>query len=504
LPGKIELKVGDRFTLTVADWAGSNEKVQVSHRGLIDDVKVRDSILIDDGLVELKVREIVGEELNCEVINGGIISSRKGVNVPGVDINLPALTGKDINDICFGVEQGIDFIAASFIRKAEDVLAIKEILEEKAADIDVIAKIENQAGVDNIDDIINVADGIMVARGDLGVEIPAEEVPLVQKMIIEKCNNEAKPVITATQMLDSMIRNPRPTRAEASDVANAIFDGTDAIMLSGETAAGSYPVEAVKTMTKIALRAEKELKEKRSTNTNTMAKTITDAIGYATREIAQELNAAAIITSTKSGSTARMVSKYRPNRPIIAVTPSREVMRKMQLVWGVKPLQNEDTDSTDEMFREAIAKSLNARLVKTGELVIITAGVPTGTPGTTNLLKVHVVSEILAKGIGIGKGVISGELLTTDSAEIANQKVNHNTILVTKMTDKDFIPSLTKAAAFVTVLGGITSHAAIVSLNLGKPVIIGIGDDSAKLKDGMTVTLDVSRGLIFEGLAKVL
>ncbi|MGF7186835.1 pyruvate kinase [Desulfitispora alkaliphila] len=500
--GKVILEAGDKITLTVAPCQGTAQRVQVSYEGLIDDVKIGDNILIDDGLVGLEVECIEGEDVHCVVVNGGEISGRKGVNVPGVDINLPALTEKDISDLHFGIDQGVDFIAASFIRKPSDVLEIKEILEERGADIHVISKVENQAGVDNIDGIINVSDGLMVARGDLGVEIPAEEVPLAQKMMIEKCNREAKPVITATQMLDSMMRNPRPTRAEASDVANAIFDGTDAIMLSGETAAGKYPLEAVKTMTKIAIRAEGALKDRRQKEHQQLEKSVTDAIGFATKRIAQDLGAAAVITSTKSGSTAKVVSKCRPESSIIAATPSKEVARKLQLVWGVQSILVTETDSTDEMFRESVVESLSAGLIETGDLVVITAGVPAGVSGNTNLIKVHIVGEILAKGTGIGKGCVSGKIIKVNSAADL-EKVEDSSILLTSMTDKEAVPAMNKAAAIVTEVGGITSHAAIVGISIGKPVIIGIGDSGSKFSDGMVVTLDVNRGLIYEGVAKV-
>ena len=502
-PNKVTLETGDQIILTTDEIEGTKEKVHVNYQGLPNDVQVGTTILIDDGLVGLEVQEIAGAELKCVVTNGGEIGSRKGVNVPGVEINLPALTEKDISDLHFGIEQGVDFIAASFIRKASDVLSIKEILEEKNANIFVISKIENQSGVDNIDEIINVSDGIMVARGDLGVEIPAEEVPLIQKMIIEKCNKEGKIVITATQMLDSMIRNPRPTRAEASDVANAIFDGTDAIMLSGETAAGKYPLESVRTMSKIAMRAEESLVERRPEKDMEADQTVTDAIGYATRQIAHDLDAAAILTSTKSGFTSRMVSKYRPMCPVIAVTPIREVMRKMQLVWGVYPVLASETGQTDEMFREAVTRSLQAGYIKTGDLVVITAGVPTNVPGTTNLIKVHMVGNLVARGTGIGKGSVSGKIVYARTAEEALAKVDSTSILVTSMTDRDFVPAMEKAAGIITEIGGITSHAAIVAINFNKPVIIGVGDDVTKLTEGMTVTLDATGGLIYEGIFKV-
>ncbi|MDW7672930.1 MAG: pyruvate kinase [Bacillota bacterium] len=503
---KTILEDGQRIVLTVAECEGTNERIQVNYPGLVQEVGPGNRILIDDGLLTLEVKEVSGDDIICEVLDGGPVSSRKGVNIPGVKIQLPSITEQDVADIKFGIEQQVDFIAASFVREAADVLAIREILEEYNADIDIISKIENQAGVENIAEILKISDGIMVARGDLGVEIPAEEVPLVQKRIIEMCNQEAKPVITATQMLESMVRNPRPTRAEASDVANAIFDGTDAIMLSGETAAGDYPAEAVKVMATIAERAERALEanEVKGKKEIEPSHTITDSISYATGSIAADLGAKAIITSTKSGSTARMVSKYRPDAPIIAATPCERVIRKLLLVWGVAPIMVNETDGTDEMFREAVAKALMNDMITTGDLVVITAGVPVGVPGTTNLLKVHIVGEVLARGTGIGKGTIAGEVVRVDSGEEAKVKVREGDILITTMTDRDFMEAIEKAGAIVTELGGITSHAAIVAINMGKPVVLGIGDDMAKLHDGLTVTIDTNRGLIYRGITRVL
>lgn len=503
---KITLEEGQKITLTVAEIEGTVERIPVNYPGLINEVKPGNRILIDDGLIALEVKEIKGEDIICKVLDGGPVSSRKGVNIPGVNIQLPSITEQDVEDIKFGIEHKVDFIAASFVRQAADVLAIREILENNEAEIDIISKIETEAAVDNIEEILKVSDGIMVARGDLGVEIPAEEVPLVQKRIIELCNQEAKPVITATQMLESMVRNPRPTRAEASDVANAIFDGTDAIMLSGETAAGEYPVESVKVMATIALRAEKALAhdEVKGRKEIEPSHTITDSISYATGSIAQDLGAAAVITSTKSGSTARMVSKYRPVAPILAATPSEDVVRKLQLVWGVKPVLVNATEGTDQMFSEAVAKCIMKGEITTGDLVVITAGVPVGVPGTTNLLKVHIVGEILARGTGIGKGPVVGNIVRADSGAEATAKMNPGDILATAMTDKEFIPALEKAGAVVTEIAGITSHAAIVAINMGLPVVLGIGDDINKLYDGLTVTVDTDRGLIYRGVTRVL
>ena len=383
---EVLLEEGQTFTITMKDVMGNKEMCTVSYKGLANDVKTGDTILIDDGLVGLTVKEVNGDDIVCEVQNSGIVKNHKGVNVPGVKVNLPAITEKDRSDIEFGIEQGIDFIAASFVRKVSDVLAIREILEENnATHIKIISKIENQEGVDNLDEIIEVSDGIMVARGDLGAEIPTEEIPVVQKLMIKKCNEAGKPVITATQMLDSMIRNPRPTRAEVTDVANAIYDGTDAIMLSGETAAGKYPVEAVKTMATIAKRAEETMRNRR-TKIN-KSKNVTDAISYATCTTAMDLDARAILSSTASGHTARMVSKFRPDCPIIATTSDESVRRQLSLTWGVLPVMRNKSANTDQVIVNSIEAAKTAEYVNENDIVVITAG---GSE-TTNLIKVETV-----------------------------------------------------------------------------------------------------------------
>ena len=383
---EVLLEEGQTFTVTMKDVMGNKDMCTVSYKGLANDVKPGNTILIDDGLVGLTVKEINGDDIVCEVQNSGIVKNHKGVNVPGVKVNLPAITEKDRSDIEFGIEQGIDFIAASFVRKVSDVLAIREILEANNADhIKIISKIENQEGVDNLDEIIEVSDGIMVARGDLGVEIPTEEIPVVQKLMIKKCNEAGKPVITATQMLDSMMRNPRPTRAEVTDVANAIYDGTDAIMLSGETAAGKYPVEAVKTMATIAKRAEETMRNKRDKINK--SKNVTDAISYATCTTAMDLEARAILSSTSSGHTARMVSKFRPGCTIIATTSNESVRRQLSLTWGVLPVIREKSTNTDQVIVNSIEAAKKANYVSENDVVVITAG----GNGTTNLIKVETV-----------------------------------------------------------------------------------------------------------------
>ncbi|MCC3381591.1 pyruvate kinase [Paenibacillus farraposensis] len=398
--GKLEVEpielVQDEFiTLTTEEILGTKDRISITYMDLPSDVEPGSTILIDDGLIGLTVIEVSGTEIKCRIVNGGTIKSKKGVNVPGVAISLPGITEKDANDIIFGIEQDVDFIAASFVRKASDVLEIRELLaEHNAGHIQIISKIENQQGVDNLDEILEVSDGLMVARGDLGVEIPAEEVPLAQKLMINKCNVAGKPVITATQMLDSMQRNPRPTRAEASDVANAIFDGTDAIMLSGETAAGKYPVESVLTMSRIAEKAESSLNYRDLFNKQRTVQeiSITEAISQSVSISALDLHAKAILTSTQSGTTARMISKYRPEAPIVAVTTQERTVRRLALIWGVHAVQGRPiVDTTDSLFDNALEGGRASGLVKEGDLVVITAGIPLGASGSTNLIKISCV-----------------------------------------------------------------------------------------------------------------
>lgn len=503
----IELNQGETITLTTEEILGDRNRIPVTYSNLPNDLSVGSTVLIDDGLIGLTVEEIQGTEILCRIVNSGPIKSKKGVNVPGVKISLPGITEKDANDIVFGIEQGVDFIAASFVRKASDVLEIRELLERhNAAHIQIISKIENQEGVDNLDEILEVSDGLMVARGDLGVEIPAEEVPLVQKNMIRKCNRVGKPVITATQMLDSMQRNPRPTRAEASDVANAIFDGTDAIMLSGETAAGRYPVESVQTMSRIAERAEGSLEYREifTKQANAQQTTVTEAISQAVANSALDLRAKAIITSTQSGFTARMVSKYKPKSPIIAVTTDEKVMRRLSLIWGVHAVLGPEADTTDEMFEYAVKGGMSTGLLSLGDTVVITAGVPVGRAGTTNLIKIHHIGELLAQGQGIGSQTATGKIVVARTPQEAIKKTTQGSILVTISTDKDYMPAIEKAAAVITESGGITSHAAVVGLNLGIPVILGVTNGTELLKDDMEVTIYGETGVIYHGQSKVL
>lgn len=505
---EIELKAGDTFTLTSREILGDNTIASVSYEGLAQDVEVGNKILIDDGLIELEVVEVVSEtDVRCLVLNGGIVKDHKGINLPDTSVNLPAITEKDIEDIKFGIENEVDFIAASFIRKAEDVLEIRKILEEYGGEhIDIISKIENREGVENIDEIIEASDGIMVARGDLGVEIETEEVPLIQKQIIKKCNLAGKPVITATQMLDSMMRNPRPTRAEVTDVANAILDGSDSIMLSGETAAGKYPVEAVKTMHDIAIRTETsdeylEVLKRRSVDKYIST---TNAISKATCTTAEDLDASAIITATSSGYTSKAISKFRPKAPIIAATTTPRVMRKLSLVWGVYPVLSVESDVTDEVIDRSIHSAMEKGYIKEGDLIIITAGIPVGVSGTTNLIKVHTVGKVLVKGTGIGKQSVAGKVCIGSSKDQLADKFEEGDILVSKFTDKDMVEFMKKASAIIVEQEGLTCHAAIVGLSLGKPTIVGATDATKILKEGEIVTVDAVTGLVYKGEARVL
>ncbi|RAL27113.1 pyruvate kinase [Thermoflavimicrobium daqui] len=503
---QVELVAGSEFILTTESILGDEKRVSVSYQGLIHDVEPGSTILIDDGLIGLTVLKVEGTDIYCKIENGGILKSKKGVNLPGVKVNLPSITKKDAEDILFGIQQGVDFIAASFVRKAEDVLEIRKILEEQQADIHIISKIENQEGVQNLDEILKVSDGLMIARGDLGVEIAAEEVPLVQKEAIRKCNQLGKPVITATQMLDSMQRNPRPTRAEASDVANAIFDGTDAIMLSGETAAGKYPIESVQTMANIAERTESALEynELFDSRSREWENTITDSISQSVVNTSLHLDCAAIITATEGGYTARIVSKYRPKAPIIAVTPNLPVMRKLALIWGVHPVQGPVCETTDDMFKTAIATSLTTKYVRQGDLVVITAGVPVGQSGTTNLMKVHVIGGVLIHGQGIGKKVVFGKVVLGETAEQIHSQMEDGAIIVTRSTDRDMMDSFARAGAVITEEGGLTSHAAVVGVTLGIPVVVGVQDAMNILKNEKEITVDAERGHIYSGRANVL
>lgn len=503
----VELTEGTNFTIYAGEEIlGDETKCSVTYNKLHEDVETGDTILINDGLVALEVQSIEGNKVHTLVKNTGVIGNNKGVNVPGVAINLPSLTDKDIADLKFGIENEIDIVAASFIRKASDVLDIRKVLNKNGGEnIQIFSKIENRQGVNNIDEIIKYSDGIMVARGDLGVEIPAEEVPVVQKSIIKKCNEAGKPVITATQMLDSMIRNPRPTRAEASDVANAIFDGTDAIMLSGETANGKYPVEVVKTMAQIAITAEEHinyeenLKKKRKSH----IPNVPNAISLATCNTAMDLKASAIITATQSGHTARQVSKYRPECNIIACTPYEKVARSLALNWGVYPILTPKTETTDELIQNSAEIALSAGYVKKGDLVVIAAGIPMNYVGSTNMMKVHIIGDILLQGKGTNNVSAFGTALHVTDAKDALNKLEDGEIIVVKRLGREFMEILDKVAGIIVEEDEMSSSVVIECAAKDIPIIYNASGASTIIKSGCFITMDPKRGIVYSGRANI-
>lgn len=507
--GAIELEKGSEVTVSMTEVEGTKDKFSVTYNHLINDVDKGSYILLDDGLIELQVKDIDHDkgEVLCDVLNTGELKNKKGVNLPGVKVSLPGITDKDADDIRFGIREGIDFIAASFVRRPSDVLDIRKLLEEENnTNISIIPKIENQEGIDNIKEILEVSDGLMVARGDMGVEIPPESVPMVQKDLIRQCNKLGKPVITATQMLDSMQRNPRATRAEASDVANAIYDGTDAVMLSGETAAGQYPIEAVKTMRNIAVSAEaaQDYKKLLNDRTKLVETSLVNAIGVSVAHTALNLNVEAIVAATESGSTARTISKYRPKSDIIAVTPSVETARQCALVWGIYPVIKEGRKTTDELLNNAVATAVETERVKNGDLIIITAGVPTGEQGTTNMMKLHLVGDEIAAGQGVGRTSVVGHTVIAKDASDLEGKDLSDSIIVTTSVDETLVPYIEKAVGLVTEENGLTSPSAIIGLEKGIPTVVGVDNATSIFDEGILVTVDANQGKVFEGYANVL
>lgn len=504
---KVRLEEDATFTLTTRDVEGDVNIVSVTYADLPKDVHRGSRILIDDGLIELKVEDITETDVVCKVVNGGVVKSRKGVNLPGVEVNVPSLMEKDIEDLKFGVENGFDIVAASFIRSAEDVLKIRRVLEENGGgQMHIISKIENQQGVENIDKILEASDGIMVARGDLGVEIPPEEVPLVQKILIAKANRIGKPVITATQMLESMVHSPRPTRAEANDVANAIFDGSDAIMLSGETAAGAYPLEAVATMARIALKAESavDYAAKLANTTEPARVNITNAISMAACATAAELKTAAITTVTKSGFTARMISRYRPACPLIASTSDETVWRQMNLIWGCKPMLYTGELPRGGVFDTALEIAVKSGLLKNGDTVVSALGMPLGFSGATNTLRVDIVGDVLCKGKGVGTKRATGTARVITARDGVERTFHQGDILVTTATDSSFMPYIRKAAAIVVgpLDQNVNSHAEVAGMALDIPVIVC----NAKVVDFIPahslITVDAEKGFVYKGIPK--
>ncbi len=500
LPEPITLKADESLVLSTKGFSGENDSVPVNYPGLAEDVSPGNRILLDDGKLELVVEQVASGKVIARVVVGGRLSSRKRVSLPECPVNLPSLSEQDELDIAFGVRQEVDLIAMSFVRKADDVWAVRKIIEDNGGHQAIIAKIESRQGVDNLEEILQAADGLMVARGDLGVEIPAEEVPVIQKRIIRAANLVGKPVITATQMLESMITSPTPTRAEASDVTNAIYDGTDAVMLSAETAVGEYPVEAIRFLVRCAKIAEESLDYEAilATGVKNKRQTITDSISYACCSIAADLGAAAIITSTTSGSTARMVARHRPGAPIIAVSPSLESLRKLQLIRGVTTLLAEQASTMDEQLIASTRAARKAGLIKNGDLVVITAGMPIGTTGTTNMLKVRTIDDLGFTGQGASGGTAEGmiHIIRKDSDW---QNLPEAAIVVVKSTDESMLSHLRRVRGIIAEQPGLTSHAAVAGRELAIPVICNVSDATSLFDNGQMVTIDGSTGQIFSG-----
>ena len=498
------LEAGQTFTLTTREVEGTKEICSITYKDLPQDVAPGGTIMLDDGLIKLQIQTVNDTDIVCTVLNNGKIKNKKGVNVPGVHLSMPYMSQRDTSDILFGVEQGFDLISASFARNAQDIMDIRHILDEHNSKIRIIAKIENQEGIDNIDEILTVADGIMVARGDMGVEIDFAEIPAIQKHLIDRAMSAGKICITATQMLDSMIVNPRPTRAEITDVANAIYDGTGAVMLSGETAAGKYPVEALKAMATIAETTEADSSFDslvHHSGTDNSRLNISAAVGHAACTTATDIGASAIITASKSGETARLLSRFRPDTQIIACVLDDTTRRQLNVYRGVTPLMMDYATSTDELISMSVKKAQDAGLVQNGDLVVVTAGVPVGVSGTTNMIKVHMVGDSLLAGVGIGQNNAKGEVCVCRNAAEATKKFKPGQILVVPFTTNDSLPFMREAAGIITEEAGANSHSAIVGLTLGKAVIVGATNATRTLKDGMVISMDCSRGIV-QAMAK--
>jgi pyruvate kinase len=493
------LKAGQTFTLTTRSIKGTNELSSVTYTELPRDVQPGGRIMLDDGLIGLAIETVTDTDIRCTVENDGVIKSKKGVNVPGVHLSMPYMSTRDAQDIRFGVEQGFDLISASFTRCAQDIWEIRHLLDTRDSHIHIVAKIENQEGVDNIDEILSAADGIMVARGDMGVEIDFAEIPAIQKHLIDRAMSAGKTVITATQMLDSMMVNPRPTRAEITDVANAVYDGTSAVMLSGETAAGKYPVEAVKAMAAIVDCAEKDPNFDGNVHHAPIdggRMSVSAATAHAACTTAEDIHANAILTVSKSGTTARLLSKCRSSVPIIACVMDESVQRQLNLCWGVTPLTMPYAHSTDEMVTNAVGTAEKAGLVKTGDMVVVTAGVPVGVSGTTNMIKVHQIGNSLVAGVGIGSQNAKGSVCLCHNVAEAAKKFRSGSILVAPCTNNDFLPYLREAAGVIVEEGGAGSHAAIVGLTLDKAVIVGATGAMHVLHDGEPISMDCEHGTV--------
>ena len=497
------LEAGQTFTLTTRDVEGTKEICSITYKDLPQDVAPGGTIMLDDGLIKLQIQTVNDTDIVCTVLNNGKIKNKKGVNVPGVHLSMPYMSQRDKDDIIFGIEQGFDFIAASFVRTAQDVYEIRNLLNEYDSNIRIIAKIENREGVNNIDSILAAADAVMVARGDLGVEIDFTELPGIQKNIIERSFSFGKPIVTATQMLDSMMVNPRPTRAEISDVANAIYDGTSAIMLSGETAAGAYPVEALKTMSAIAERTETEnhARVEYLTEATNGKISVSDATAHAACLTAKDVNAAAIVTVSESGTTARLLSKYRPQQPIIACVMKEQVQRQLSLSWGITSLLMGPAHSTDELIEMSTALAEKNGYLHNGELAVVTAGVPVGVSGTTNMIKIHMVGNCLATGVGVGPenaevSNATGKACVCRTIEEIRAKFKPGMVLVVPSTSNEMLSYVRDAAALVVEEAGLNSHAAIAGKALLKPTIVGAVGATAHIRDGLMVAVDCAHGSV--------
>ena len=499
--GVENLVAGQTFTLTTRDVEGTNEICSITYKDLPMDVEPNGTIMLDDGLIKLQIQTVNDTDIVCTVLNSGKIKNKKGVNVPGVHLSMPYMSQRDKDDIIFGIQQGYDFIAASFVRTAQDVYDIRNLLNQYDSNIRIIAKIENREGVNNIDSILAAADAVMVARGDLGVEIDFTELPGIQKTIIDRSFSFGKPIVTATQMLDSMIVNPRPTRAEISDVANAIYDGTSAIMLSGETAAGAYPVEALKTMSAIAERTEQEgfHLRSRTMDSNPGKISVSDATAHAACLTARDVNAAAIVTVSESGTTARLLSKYRPQQPIIACVMREQVQRQLSLSWGITPLMMSLAHSTDELIEMSTALAKENGYLHDGELAVVTAGVPVGVSGTTNMIKIHMVGNCLATGVGVGpenNDVASGKACVCRTMDEVRAKFKPGMVLVVPSTSNEMLSFVRDAAALVVEEPGLNSHAAIAGKALLKPTVVGAAGATSHIRDGLMVAVDCAHGSV--------
>ena len=499
--GVENLVAGQTFTLTTRDVEGTNEICSITYKDLPMDVEPNGTIMLDDGLIKLQIQTVNDTDIVCTVLNSGKIKNKKGVNVPGVHLSMPYMSQRDKDDIIFGIQQGYDFIAASFVRTAQDVYDIRNLLNQYDSNIRIIAKIENREGVNNIDSILAAADAVMVARGDLGVEIDFTELPGIQKTIIDRSFSFGKPIVTATQMLDSMMVNPRPTRAEISDVANAIYDGTSAIMLSGETAAGAYPVEALKTMSAIAERTEQEgfHLRGRTMDSNPGKISVSDATAHAACLTARDVNAAAIVTVSESGTTARLLSKYRPQQPIIACVMREQVQRQLSLSWGITPLMMSLAHSTDELIEMSTALAKENGYLHNGELAVVTAGVPVGVSGTTNMIKIHRVGNCLATGVGVGpenNDVASGKACVCRTMDEVRAKFKPGMVLVVPSTSNEMLSFVRDAAALVVEEPGLNSHAAIAGKALLKPTVVGAAGATSHIRDGLMVAVDCAHGSV--------